>query len=430
MKNLQKNKKSDIILVEKILIKEHIIMIKRELYLSKIRDSYDSELIKVIIGVRRSGKSVLMTQIIDELKEKGIKEDHIIYMNFEDYDYIDYTEPKKFNSYVKSKIKDKAKYYLLFDEIQNVNDFERVINSFRATLNVSIFITGSNSKLLSGELATHLSGRYISIKMMPFTFKEYLELKKEKNEEIDTDKAFIEYLEWGCMPQIFNTNSIEERKLYLKDLYNSIILKDIVERNKIKDVNLLNRVIQFLMENIGGIISSNLIVGYLKNEKVQTTADTILNYIEYINNSLIINKVNRYDIRGKSVMATLEKYYLTDLGLLQLKKSPIEKKIGGRLENIVYNELIARGYEVYIGKTNKGEIDFVIDDFGDRKYIQVADYLSSDEVVEREFGAYKAVEDNYPKYVITMDKLDYSRDGIIHKNIIDFLLSDKMSLSS
>ena len=430
MKNLQKNKKSDIILVEKILIKEHIIMIKRELYLSKIRDSYDSELIKVIIGVRRSGKSVLMTQIIDELKEKGIKEDHIIYMNFEDYDYIDYTEPKKFNSYVKSKIKDRAKYYLFFDEIQNVNDFERVINSFRATLNVSIFITGSNSKLLSGELATHLSGRYISIKMMPFTFKEYLELKKEKNEEIDTDKAFIEYLEWGCMPQIFNTNSIEERKLYLKDLYNSIILKDIVERNKIKDVNLLNRVIQFLMENIGGIISSNLIVGYLKNEKVQTTADTILNYIEYINNSLIINKVNRYDIRGKSVMATLEKYYLTDLGLLQLKKSPIEKKIGGRLENIVYNELIARGYEVYIGKTNKGEIDFVIDDFGDRKYIQVADYLSSDEVVEREFGAYKAVEDNYPKYVITMDKLDYSRDGIIHKNIIDLLLSDKMSLSS
>ena len=183
---------------------------------------------------------------------------------------------------------------------------------------------------------------------------------------------------------------------------------------------------QFLMENIGGILSSNSIMGYLKNEKVQTTAETIMNYIEYINNSLIVNKVNRYDIRGKAVMATLEKYYLTDLGLLQLKKSPIEKKVGGRLENIVYNELIARGYEVYIGKTPKGEIDFVIDDFGDRKYIQVADYLSSDEVVEREFGAYKSVADNFPKYVITMDKLDYSRDGIIHKNIIDFLLSDEI----
>lgn len=258
--------------------------------------------------------------------------------------------------------------------------------------------------------------------MMPFIFKEYLELIKEKSENVEVEQAFLDYLEWGGMPQIFNTNSIQERKLYLKDLYNTIILKDIVERNKIKDINLLNRVIQFMMENIGGIISPNSITGYLKNERLQTTPDTILNYIEYINNSLIINKVNRYNIRGKSVMATLEKYYLTDLGLLQLKKSPIEKKIGGRLENIVYNELIARGYEVYIGKTIKGEIDFVIDDFGERSYIQVADYLSSDDIIKREFGAYKHVEDNYPKYVITMDKINYSQNGIIHKNIIDFLL--------
>ncbi len=399
-------------------------MIKREMYLKKIRASYDSELIKVIIGVRRSGKSVLMTQIIEELKQKGIKKDHIIYMNFEDYDYMDYTEPKEFNKYIKSKIKDKEKYYLLFDEIQNVKEFEKVINSFRATLNVSIFITGSNSKLLSGELATHLTGRYISIRILPFTFKEYLELKKDKKEEIDIDKSFIEYLEWGCMPQIFNTNNIEERKLYLRDLYNSTILKDIVERNKIKDINLLNRVVQFIMENIGGIISSNSITSYLKNEKIQTTPDTILNYVEYMTNSLIVSKVNRYDIRGKNVMSTLEKYYLADLGVLQLKKSPIEKKVGGRLENIVYNELIARGYEVYIGKTDRGEIDFVVDNFGERKYIQVADYLSSDEVIKREFAAYKAVDDNYPKYVISMDKIDYSQNGIIHKNIIDWLLEE------
>lgn len=399
-------------------------MVKRELYLSKIRDSYESELIKIIIGVRRCGKSVLMTQIIDELKEKGIKKDHIIYINFEDYDYIDYTEPKKFNEYIKSKIKDEEKYYLFFDEIQNVNEFEKVINSFRATLNVSIFLTGSNSKILSGELATHLAGRYISIKMMPFTFKEYLSLKQEKGEDVEVEKAFLEYLEWGGMPQIFNAKSLQERKLYLKDLYNTVVLKDIVERNKIKDINLLNRVIQFLMENIGGIISPNSITGYLKGEKLQTTPDTILNYVEYINNSLIANKVNRYNIRGKAVMATLEKYYLADLGLLQLKKSPIEKKIGGRLENIVYNELIARGYDVYIGKTDKGEVDFVIDDFGERKYIQVADYLSSDEVVKREFGAYSQIEDNYPKYVITMDKIDYSQNGIIHKNIIEFLLEN------
>lgn len=398
-------------------------MIKRELYLKKLRDSYDSELIKVIMGIRRCGKSVLLLQIMEELKQKGIKDDHIIYMNFEDYDFLDYTEAKEFNKYIKEKIKDKKKYYLFFDEIQNVKDFERVINSFRATMNVSIFITGSNSKLLSGELATVLTGRFISIKMMPFTYSEFLELKKLKNDEI-SENTLEEYIEWGGMPLIYNTNSEIERKMYLRDLYNAIILKDIVERNSIKDINLLNRIIQFMMENVGGILSSNSIAGYLKNEKINTSVDTVMNYIDYITTSSIFNKVNRYDIRGKSVMATLEKYYLTDLGLLTLKSSPIEKKIGGRLENIIYNELIARGYDVYIGKTEKGEVDFVIDKFGQREYIQVADYLSSNEVIKREFGAFDYVKDNYPKYVITMDKIDYSQNGIIHLNLEKFLLGN------
>lgn len=400
-------------------------MIKREMYLKKIRDSYDSELIKIIVGVRRSGKSVLMMQIIEELKLKGIKENHIIYINFEDYDYTDYTNPKMFHQYVKEKIKDKEKYYLFFDEIQNVQDFEKVINSFRATMNVSIFITGSNSRVLSGDLSTYLAGRYINIRMMPFTFSEYMELQKEQGNIKDKEEAFLEYIEWGGMPQIYNSKSIQERKMYLRDLYNTVILKDIVERNSIKDVNLLNRVIQFMMENVGGVISANSITKFLKSDNVTTSVDTILNYIEYINNSMIASKASRYNIRGKSVMTLLEKYYMVDLGLLQLKSSPIEKKVGGRLENIVYNELIARGYDVYIGKTDNGEIDFVVDNFGDRFYIQVADYLSSEEVIEREFGAYKNVADNFPKYVITMDKMDYSKDGIIHKNIIDWLLDEK-----
>lgn len=399
-------------------------MIKREMYLKKIRDSYDSELIKIIVGVRRSGKSVLMMQIIEELKEKGIKEDHIIYINFEDYDYTDYTNPKKFNQYVKEQIKDKKKYYLFFDEIQNVQDFEKVINSFRATMNVSIFITGSNSKVLSGDLSTHLAGRYISIKIMPFTYLEYIDLQKSQGINKEKDEAFSEYIEWGGMPQIYNSTSIQERKMYLRDLYNTVILKDIVERNTIKDVNLLNRVIQFMMENVGGVISANSITKFLKSDNVTTSVDTVLNYIEYISNSMIVSKASRYNIRGKSVMTLLEKYYLVDLGLLQLKSSPIEKKVGGRLENIVYNELLARGYDVYIGKTDNGEIDFVVDDFGDRFYIQVADFLSSDEVIEREFGAYKNVADNFPKYVITLDKMDYSRDGIIHKNIIEWLTEE------
>ncbi len=397
-------------------------MIKREIYLKKIRGLYDSELIKIIVGVRRSGKSVLLKQIIDELLEKGIQDDHIIYINFEDYDYIDYTDPKKFNQFIKEQIKDNDKYYLLFDEIQNVRDFEKVINSFRATLNVSIFVTGSNSKVLSSDLSTYLAGRYISIKMMPFTFREYLLLQEQNGIKSNLDDAFLEYVEWGGMPQIYNALNLEERKMYLTDLYNTVILKDIVERNSIKNINLLNRIIQFIMENIGGIISAKSITDFLKHERIYTSVDTVINYIDYVNTSMIINKVNRYDIRGKSVMTLLEKYFLADLGILQLKNSTVEKKVGGRLENIVYNELIARGYEVYIGKTKNGEIDFVVNDFKDRFYIQVADYLASDSVIEREFGIYKELDDNYPKYVLTMDKLDYSRDGIIHKNIIDWLL--------
>ena len=199
------------------------------------------------MGVRRSGKSVLLKQIIDELLEKGIQEDHIVYINFEDYDYIDYTDPKKFNQFIKEQIKDKDKYYLLFDEIQNVRDFERVINSFRATLNVSIFVTGSNSKVLSSDLSTYLVGRYVSIKMMPFTFREYLLLQEQNGIKNNLDEAFLEYVEWGGMPQIYNTTNLEERKMYLTDLYNTAILKDIVERHSIKNVNLLNRIIQFIM---------------------------------------------------------------------------------------------------------------------------------------------------------------------------------------
>lgn len=400
-------------------------MIKRELYLKRLRGLYDSDLIKVITGVRRSGKSTLLLQIMDELIENGIKKDNIIYINFEDFDYDEYRNPTKFHKYIKSLITGDSKYYLFFDEIQMVDEFERVINSFRATLNVSIFVTGSNSKMLSGELATHLAGRYISIKIVPFTFKEFLELKNIKDSKDSIYEAFEEFLEWGGMPQIYNTSLVNERKMYLRDLYNTVILKDIVERNSIKDINLLDRIIQFMMENIGGIVSSNSIANYLKKEKINTSTQTVFNYIEYISNSLIFNKVNRYDIRGKSVMETLEKYYISDIGFLQLKKSPIEKKISGKLENIIYTELISRGYEVYIGKNSNSEIDFIVDDFGDRKYIQVADYLSSDEVVKREFGAYDKIADNFPKYVITMDKIDYSRNGIIHLNLLDFLTGKK-----
>jgi predicted AAA+ superfamily ATPase len=271
------------------------------------------------------------------------------------------------------------------------------------------------------NLQLYYHGRYVSFRMMPFTFKEMCALN---NIEDKKEEEFLKYVEWGGMPAIFTLNSDQERSTYLQDIYSGIVLKDIVARYKIKDVDLLNKIIQFMMENIGGIFSANSIKKYLKQEGIYIAPNTIYNYVEYINNSLLLDKVSRYAIKGKNVLATLEKYYLVDMGILQSKKSTIEKKIGGRLENIVYNELIARGYKVNIGKTEKGEIDFVVDNFGEIIYIQVADYLSSEEVVKREFGAFDEVKDNFPKYVLTMDKIDYSMKGIKHMNIIDFLLQE------
>lgn len=292
-------------------------MIKREKYLKKIRGFYDNELIKIITGMRRCGKSILLKQIVEELKESGIDNEHIIFMNLEDVEYIELLNVKALNKYIKSKIKDDKKYYLFFDEIQNVSEFELAINSFRSTLNVSIFLTGSNGKLLSGELSTHLSGRYISFKMLPFSFAENCEVKNITN---PTEKDLAGYIEWGGMPQLNNINTNEEKKMFLQDLYNSIILKDIIERSDIKDVNLLNRIIQFLLENIGGLFSANSIKNFLKQEMINTSVDRLLNYINNVTASMLINKANRYDIRGKRVMSTQEKYYMADLRNDAIKK--------------------------------------------------------------------------------------------------------------
>ena len=398
-------------------------MIKREKYLSLIRGFYDSDLIKVIMGIRRCGKSILLKQIIDELKEKVIKEDHIIYINFEDVEYHFIKNYLDLNKYIKDKIKDKKKYYLLFDEIQLVENWEKVINSFKATLNVSIFVTGSNSKLLSGELATLLSGRYVSFKISPFTFKEIVELKKLKNKE-EIANAFDDYLLWGGMPQRFDFQDIDRIKLYLSDLFDAIMIKDIVTRYNITNVNLFKRILEYLVTNPSQTFSPTNMLEEFKKEEIPISTKTIYDCLNYLETSFLISKISAYDIRGKRILSRKDKYYLTDLGLGQVINKDRKTQMGAYLENIVYNELLYRGYNVSIGNNNGKEIDFVATRFDEKIYVQVAYILSDEKVIEREFGAYSGIDDNYPKYVITMDKYDFSRNGIIHKNIIDFLLEE------
>ncbi|MBK5251837.1 MAG: ATP-binding protein [Peptostreptococcaceae bacterium] len=396
-------------------------MILREEYLRRIRPFYESDLIKVLIGIRRSGKSVLLKQIEAELMDKDVNESHIIYVNFEDLSYSFIANEMDLHQYIMEKVVDDKKYYLMFDEVQNVANFEKAINSFRSTINCSVFLTGSNSKLLSGELATHLSGRYVSFKMMPFSFLEMCEIKGLDKENIQ-DEDFMDYLNYGGMPQRFLMQSVTETKVYLRDLYNSIVLKDIVQRSKIKDVDVLNRIVEYMVLNTSQIFSAKSIFKFFESVNRKVSTETIYGYINYITASLIINKAVRYDIRGKKILTRSDKYYLTDLGLSKINNTGFKTEIGALIENVIYNELIYRGYEVYVGKTVKGEIDFIVMDGDDRSYYQVAYLLTDDKVIKREFGVFDLVDDNFPKYVLSMDKYDFSREGIKHINILDFLL--------
>ena len=401
-------------------------MIKREKYLKIIRPFYEQDLIKVITGIRRSGKSVILTQIMEELKESGIKEEQIIYINFEFADYIDITDAKKLNDFIEQKLINKAKYYVFFDEIQNVDKWEKVVNSLKSKYNenISIFITGSNSDLLSGELATHIAGRYVSFKVYPFTFAEACELKDIKdNDKYELERVFDDYIIWGGMPQRFSLKDELQVKTYLSDVYNSIVIKDIIERFKIKDIDLFNKILTFIMTTPSQIFSAESLTKYLCSENIEVSKITIYNYLEYMCRAMLINKAERFDVRGKRILNGKYKYYLTDLGLGQVINNERKKQMGAYIENVVYNELLSRGYDVKVGTLDSGEIDFIATKFNEKIYIQVAYILSDETVIDREFNVYKKIEDNYPKYVLSMDKFDLSQNGIIHKNIIDWLLN-------
>lgn len=399
-------------------------MLLREKYLSNIRGFYDSNLIKILVGIRRCGKSVILNQIVEELKEKRkVDEEHIIFINFEFIEFEELLDYKKLNKYIKGKIKDNKIYYLFLDEIQNVDNFEKVINSLRASIkNISIFLTGSNSKMLSNELSSVLSGRYVLFNINPLSYKEFVLLTNKDGNDLET---FWDYAKWGGLPNRCEFTNETDIKNYLHSVYDSIILRDVVKRLNLKDTILFDMILQYLIETTGREFSADNIIKYLDKENKKISNETLYNYIDALCKALILKKVYRYDISGKGVLKTLNKYYATDLGIAQIKNNNHQFKSYVVLENIVFNELINRNFEVYIGKTKNGEVDFLAKKDGNIKYIQVTyEMQGNDSTIEREFGAYKSVLDNYPKYVISLDRIDLSRDGIIHLNLIDFLLNE------
>lgn len=395
--------------------------LKRETYLEQIRPYYESDIIKVITGVRRAGKSILLDTIKEELIEQGVPQDHIIYLNFEDLDYDYIVDAADLNKEIKSRISDENKYYIFLDEIQHIENFEKALASFRATLNVSLFVTGSNSTLLAGELATLLTGRTVEFEILPFSFyemKQYYELNgKEFNDDL-----FLDYLKWGGFPLRFDYADEAAVHKYLLNLYESIVNRDIAGKTKSADRKAFMDISLYILANAGKKLSiENIIETYKKNNK-EISKRTVYNYLERMKKAYLIHGVGRYNIVGKSALSNKEKQYAIDMGFRTINTNTINYEDTYFLENIIYNELITRGYTVFAGKTYKGEIDFVAIRNSKKCFIQVSYLLANENTIKREFGAYDKITDASPKYVMSLDKIDMSRNGIIHVNIIDFLL--------
>ncbi len=399
------------------------MLIKRERYLAKIRPFYDSDLIKVLTGVRRCGKSVLLGQIEEELRTEGYNDDHIIKVNFEDLQFEKVRTAEKLNKYVLKHIKDKERYLIFLDEIQHVRSFEKVLSSLRATVNCSIFITGSNSKLLSGKMATLLVGRCIEFRIMPFSFAESYEYCNSLGRQVSPEELFVDYINWGGLPLRFTFKQDGDIKKYVEQTYQGILDKDIItDKSKINRQK-FEKISSYIMANAGKEFSAKNIEQFFDSFNNETIdRKTIYRYLDKMEKACLIDRVKRFNIVGKQAMTYVEKQYAVDTGFRMVNTNLVNMEDTFFLENIIYNELISRDYEVFVGKTYKGEIDFVVLSGKKKCFIQVAYYLSGQQTIDREFGAFKPISDAAPKYVLSLDRLDFSRDGISHLNIIDFLL--------
>ncbi len=399
-------------------------MIKREIYMNRIRPFINTDLIKVMTGLRRSGKSVMLELIKDELTAQGCAKEQFISFNFEKMENEKFCIAKALHDEVMRLASGiRGKVYLFFDEIQEVSDWEKCVNSLRIDLDCDIYITGSNAKLLSGELATYLAGRYVEFIIYPFSYSEFTELYKTRYPEAAEAECFGKYLITGGMPYLSNLDYVPAPcGIYLEDLYNSVVLKDIVKRNNIRDVDLLEKIIAYVMANIGTTFSATSVSRFFRSENRTVAPETILNYIRYTMDAFLFYQVKREDIQGKQLLASNEKYYMADHGIREAVSGGNTRDINLILENIVYMELLRRGYRITVGKAGDKEIDFVCTDKDEKMYVQVTYLLASEETIEREFGVLEQIADNYPKYVVSMDEIDLSRNGIKHMNIRKFLL--------
>ncbi len=401
-------------------------LVKREKYLKTLGTYLGKPLIKILLGMRRSGKSSIIRLLIAELLEKGVPEKNIIYINKESLEFEDIETYRDLYSYVVKNFKGvEGQKYIFIDEVQEIKEWEKAVVSFLAEGIGDVIISGSNSRLLSGELATLLSGRYVETPVHPLTFNEFLEFRKEFGEKkkLDTEECFREFLKYGGLPGIHYLPFNEELVFqYLNSVLNTILYKDIITRFKIRDTALFDKVVRYLFDNIGNITTAKRIADYFRNQKIKVAVDTVLNYIRCIETALLIKRVYKYDIKRKRHLEFYEKVYLTDVGLRNGLIGYREKDVNGILENIVYNELLARGYKVYIGKLNGLEIDFVAEKHGEIKYIQVCYLLAEESTIEREFGNLQKIRDNYEKVVISLDKFFVKElKGIKHVYLIDFL---------
>jgi len=393
--------------------------------MSRLLAYKDNVIIKVITGLRRCGKSTLLKLFREHLLNDDVLETNIIYMNFELMEYDDISNYKDLYKIIKSKIHNTNKTYILLDELQQVKGWEKAINGLVVELNVDIYITGSNAYLLSSELSTLLSGRYVEIKMLPLSFKEYLTFQNLNN-KLSLEEKFNQYLKYGSLPAISTLpqqNDIINE--FLLGIYNTVVLKDVVQRNSIKDPAMLDRVIKYVISNIGNIISPNKISTYLTNQAREDKGiqnSTISNYLTMLENAFILYRVNRYDIKGKEILKSLAKYYVVDTGIRNALLGYTDTDYGHILENIVYFELLRRGYQVFIGKWYDLEVDFIAVKQDEKKYFQVSYTVIDENVKSRELASLKAINDNYEKILLTMDKTFITdHQGIKFVNVLDFL---------